>query len=100
MGMFGVKINGSQHWGLCTPRDSGDHMAVTTLAVTTLSASTKRWLGDTLFINRLTLGEVWQYLLLGTHTLAPRSTFLCLIAPVASNLPIGNELISLQRQLF
>ena len=45
-----------------------------------------------LYMNTLTLGAVWQYLLPGTDTHAPLSTFFRLIEQVASDFPSGEVL--------
>ena len=45
-----------------------------------------------LYINTLTLGEVWQYLLSGADIDSPLSKFLRLLGPMASDLPIGDVL--------
>ena len=44
-----------------------------------------------LYNNTLTLEAVWLYLFPGAEIHSPLSMFLRLLAPVASDLPIGND---------
>ena len=44
-----------------------------------------------LFINKLTLGSVWKYILSGADVHSPRSTFLRLLAQMDSDLPNGDD---------
>ena len=50
-----------------------------------------------LYINTLTLGAIWQHLLQGADIHSPLSTFLRLLAPVASDLPTGEVFKKPQR---
>ena len=78
-----TKIRGNRHTYIYTDRQTAHSLKLLNLCIDTL-----------------TLGAVWQYLLPGGDTHPPLSTFFRLLAPVGSDLPIGEVLKNQQRQLF